>query len=70
MTKDTPWKSNKNTRKCHIQESQEVSSFPAGDHKAARNRQDSMAKTNTNNKKIWIPDNLLNSAHPVQFEPV
>ena len=32
-----------------MQESQEVIPFPAGDHKAARNRQDSMAKTNTNN---------------------
>ena len=35
----------------NIKESQEVSSFPAGDHMAARNRQDNMAKTNTNNKK-------------------
>ena len=33
-----------------MQESQEVSSFPTGDHKAARNRHDNMAKTNTNNK--------------------
>ena len=32
----------KNTRKRHIQESKEVSPFPAGDHKDARNRQDSM----------------------------
>ena len=28
-----------NTKKHHIQESQEVSPFPAGDHKAAMNRQ-------------------------------
>ena len=31
-----------NTRKYHTQESQEVSTFPAGDHKAARNREDSI----------------------------
>ena len=31
--------------------SQEVSPFPTGDHKAARNRHDSMTKTNANNKK-------------------
>ena len=31
-----------NTSKHYIQESQEVSPFPAGDHKAAMNRQDSM----------------------------
>ena len=30
----------------HTQESQEVSPFPAGDHKAAINRQDSMTDTN------------------------
>ena len=36
------WESDKNTRKHHIPESQEVSPFPAGDHKAARNREDSM----------------------------
>ena len=29
----------------HIQESQEVSSFAEGDHKAAMNRQDSMTET-------------------------
>ena len=34
-----------NTRKHHIQESQEVSPFPAGDHKAAMNRQDRMTDT-------------------------
>ena len=38
-------------KKHHIQESQEVSPFPAGDHKAARNRQNSMTNTNPNNKK-------------------
>ena len=39
---DTIPESDKNTRKHHIQENQEVSPFPAGDHKVARNRQDSM----------------------------
>ena len=35
-------------QKHHTQENQEVSPFPAGDHKAAMNRQESM--TNTKNK--------------------
>ena len=49
---ETVWESYKYTRKHHIQESPEVSPFPAGDHKAARHRQDSiMAKTNTILKK-------------------
>ena len=39
LTLDTIWKKAKNTRKHHTQESQEVSHFPAGVHKAARNRQ-------------------------------
>ena len=33
LSQDTIWKSDKSTRKCRIQESQEVSPFPAGDHK-------------------------------------
>ena len=45
LTQDTTWESDKNTRKHLIQESQEVSPFPAGDHKAATNRQDSMTDT-------------------------
>ena len=40
------------TRKHYIQKSQEVSPFPAGDHKAAINRQDSM--TNTKHKELII----------------
>ena len=40
--------SDKNTWKHHTQESQEVNPFSAGDRKAARNRKDSMIKTNTN----------------------
>ena len=44
-------KNDKNTRKHQIQESQEVSPFLKGEHKAARNRHHSMATPNTNNKK-------------------
>ena len=49
LTQDTIWKSDKKTRKHHIQESQEVRPFPAGDHKAAVTRQGSM--TNTKGKE-------------------
>ena len=35
----------KNTRKHRIQEIQEVNPFPAGDRKAAMNRQESMTDT-------------------------
>ena len=41
-------KTNTHKTQKHIQESQEVSLFPAGDHKAAINRQESM--TNTKHK--------------------
>ena len=40
-----------NTIKHNIQESQEASPFPAGNHKAAMNRQESMTNTKHNNKK-------------------
>ena len=47
------WESDKNTRKHNTQESQEVNPFPAGDHKAARNRkiaqQRQKCNTNRNN---------------------
>ena len=46
LTQDTTWDSDDNTRKYHIQEPQEVSAFPTGDHKAAMNRQDSIKDTN------------------------
>ena len=39
LTQGTAWESDKNTRKHHIQQSQGVSPFPAGDHRAAMNRQ-------------------------------
>ena len=35
QTQDIIWESDKNTRKHHLQESQEVSHFPTGDHKTA-----------------------------------
>ena len=44
LTPYTIWISGKNTRKHHTQENQEVSPFPAGDHKAAKNRQDTKSK--------------------------
>ena len=47
LTRDTIWENDKKTRKLHKQESQEVSHFPAGDHKAARNRQDIKDKRET-----------------------
>ena len=51
LTRDTAWlESDKNTRKHHTQESQEVSPFQASDHKAARNRQDSLIKTKVKRK--------------------
>ena len=45
----------KHTEKHHTQESQVVSPFPAGDHKAARNRQYSITKTNMDHKKEALP---------------
>ena len=44
LTQDTTWKSDKITIR-HHQQDQEVSPFPAGDHKAAMNRRESMANT-------------------------
>ena len=48
LTQGTTPESDKNTIKRHTQESQEVSSFSTGDHKATMNRQESM--TNTKHK--------------------
>ena len=45
LTQDKTWESGYNTRKHHIKESQEVSPFQAGGHKAAMIRQDSMKDT-------------------------
>ena len=44
LTQDTTWESNKNTIYV-TNKSQEVSLFPAGDHKAAMNRRKSMRYT-------------------------
>ena len=49
LTQDATWESDKKTIKHDIQKSQVASPFPAGDHKAAMNRQESM--TNTNHKQ-------------------
>ena len=48
----TIWESDQNTRKDHTQESQDVSPFPAGDHKVARNGQDSISIIKTNERHI------------------
>ena len=45
LTQNTTRESDKNTIKHHTQESQEVSPFPAGDHKAEMSRQESRANT-------------------------
>ena len=47
LTQDTSWESDKNTINI-TNKSQEASPFPAGDHKAAMNRCESM--TNTKHK--------------------
>ena len=47
---DTISESDKTQGKHHIQECQEVSSFPAADHKAARNRQGNIMKTKVKHK--------------------
>ena len=39
LTQDTTWERNSNTIKHHIQEGQEVSPCPGGDHKAAKGDQ-------------------------------
>ena len=44
LTQNIIWKSDKNTRNHHIQESQKVKPFPAGDRKAARNRLDILTR--------------------------
>ena len=46
LTQDITWESDKNIRELHIQASQEVSPFPAGDHKIAMKIQDGMLTPN------------------------
>ena len=50
MTQDIVWKSDKNTRRHHTHESQEISPFRAGDHKAARNTKYTTTKTTMKHK--------------------
>ena len=45
LTQGITWESDKNARKHHIQESQDVSPLPAADQNAAMNRQESMTNT-------------------------
>ena len=59
FTQDTTWQSDKNTRKHRIQKGQEVSPFPAGNHKAAMNRHDRTTDTKQNNKKDLQKKHLL-----------
>ena len=56
LMRNTNWKTGKNARKHSTQEEQEVSPFPAGDHKMARNRQDSKTiELNTANSDSFNP---------------
>ena len=55
--------SDKNTRKHPKQESQKDNPFLTGDHKAARNIQHSIAKTNTNNTKDLQKEILTLTEH-------
>ena len=54
ITKKTTLKSDKNTIKRHTQESQEVSPFQAGDHKAVMNRQESMTRLFIQLQNIYL----------------
>ena len=53
LTQETTWESNKNSINI-INKSQEVSPFPAGDHKAAMNRRESMRNTNDPQRKYRL----------------
>ena len=61
LTQDTTWERDKNTRKRQTQESQEVSPFPAGDKKAAMNRQDGMVDTKYKDKDKEALFNVTNN---------
>ena len=61
LTQDTTWESNKNTINI-TNMSQEVSTFPAGDHKATRNRHDSTRHSHkTISQNIWYYPSSLQS---------
>ena len=53
LTRDTAWKLTKYTNQPNSQESQKVSHFPAGDHKAARKTQDGITKTYLFDMQKW-----------------
>ena len=53
LTQDTTWESNK-IRINIINKSKDVNPFPAGDHKAAMNRRESMRNTKNKNKTQMI----------------
>ena len=48
LSQDTKWERNKITKNI-TKKSQEVSPFPSGDHKAVKNRRESMTNTGINN---------------------
>ena len=53
MSQDTEWESNSKTQLTYKQETQEVSPFSSGDHKAAMNKRESMKNTRHNNTKKY-----------------
>ena len=58
-TQNITWESDKSTRKHNTRESHEVSLFPAGDHKTARNRQDCIIKINMKHNYEKDPQKAL-----------
>ena len=56
LTQDATWESDKNTRKNRIQENQEASLFPAGDQKAALNRQESTTNMTHKSQKGYTKE--------------
>ena len=58
--------SDKHTSKHHIQKGPEVSLFPAGYHKAARHRQDSLTDKHETNNKITIHKRITVSERSVR----
>ena len=60
LTQDTIWERDKHTRKHHIQKSQEVSHFQAGEHNAAKNRLDCI----TDKHETHITKRIYKKAQP------
>ena len=60
LTQETTWESGKNTRKHHTQESQEVSPFPAVDHKARQHdRHETQITKNTHKRSTALERSVL-----------